>query len=357
MASTSGLSHSHADYTVACICPMDFELAPVQAILDDIHEPLPASRNQNAYTLGRIGEHKIVIAVGSKINNNTAAVVATQLQNDFPSIQFAFLVGIGGGVPGDADVRLGDVVVSQPTDTFGGVVQYDLGKRLEGGLLERTGSLREPPAVLSANVRKLQAQHRRLGHNLSQYLSEMLQKYPAMQDEYSFPATERDQLFVTTYQHQLGPNCGQCDVKQTVSRPDRSSNKPKIHYGTIGSANIVLKDATLRDELYKDMGILCVEMEAAGLMNDFPCLVIRGICDYADSHKNKKWQPYAAAMAAAYMKELLAIIPAQAAIQPSHVMQNRASMGAYRNYSGAIQNSGTNINGDVSAAGNITIGR
>ncbi|KAL3444390.1 hypothetical protein BJX65DRAFT_310973 [Aspergillus insuetus] len=46
-------------------------------------------------------------------------------------------------------------------------------------------------------------------------------------------------------------------------------------------------------------------MEAAGLMNTYPCLVIRGICDYADSHKNKAWQGYAAATAAAFAKELL----------------------------------------------------
>ena len=71
-------------------------------------------------------------------------------------------MGIGGGVPGDEgedDVRLGDVVVSQPTATFGGVVQYDLGKRLVDGGFERTGQLNKPPSVLSANVRKLQAQH------------------------------------------------------------------------------------------------------------------------------------------------------------------------------------------------------
>ena len=55
--------------------------------------------------------------------------------------------------------------------------------------------------------------------------------------------------------------------------------------------------------------MLCFEMEAAGLMNNFPCLVVRGICDYADSHKNKQWQPYAAATAAAYAKELLSVIP------------------------------------------------
>ncbi|CEO59881.1 Putative WD domain-containing protein [Penicillium brasilianum] len=50
-------------------------------------------------------------------------------------------------------------------------------------------------------------------------------------------------------------------------------------------------------------------MEAAGLLNNFPCSVIRGICDYADSHKNKEWQGYAAAVAAAYAKELPLVVP------------------------------------------------
>ena len=61
-----------------------------------------------------------------------------------------------------------------------------------------------------------------------------------------------------------------------------------------------------RDRISRELGgVLCFEMEAAGLMNTFPCLVIRGICDYSDSHKNKDWQAYAAATAAAYAKELL----------------------------------------------------
>jgi nucleoside phosphorylase len=54
---------------------------------------------------------------------------------------------------------------------------------------------------------------------------------------------------------------------------------------------------------------LCFEMEAAGLMLDFPCVVIRGVCDYADSHKNKEWQGYAALAAVAYTKELLGYVP------------------------------------------------
>src|SRR5690606_20569016 len=81
-----------------------------------------------------------------------------------------------------------------------------------------------------------------------------------------------------------------------------------IHYGLIASGNQVMKDAFIRDKLAKEKDILCFEMEAAGLMNHFPCLVIRGICDYSDSHKNKEWQGYAAMTAAAYAKDLLSLV-------------------------------------------------
>ena len=50
-------------------------------------------------------------------------------------------------------------------------------------------------------------------------------------------------------------------------------------------------------------------MEAAGLMDIFGCATIRGICDYADSHKNDGWHKYASASAAAVAKEVLEIVP------------------------------------------------
>ena len=94
-----------------------------------------------------------------------------------------------------------------------------------------------------------------------------------------------------------------------VSRPPRKSQEPVVHYGTIASGNKVMTDAVTRDQLAEEFEVRCFEMEAAGLMNDFPCLVIRGIADYADSHKNKLWRKYAAAAAASYAKELLNLIP------------------------------------------------
>jgi len=304
---------SHRDYTVACICPMGVELAPVKAMLDQPHPSLPTQRDQNNYTLGEMGGHNIVIAVLPEIGTNSAATVAIQLLNDFPSIRFGLLVGIGGGVPDEEedgnDIRLGDVAVSKPTASFGGVVQYDLGKYSTGGGFEQTGVLAKPPLLLRASVETLAADHRIKGSRVPQYLSDMLQQFPAMEEEYSHPGAQSDQLFQSDYPHPGGPNCHNCDKQRIVERDNRRNKNPKFHYGTIGSANTVVKDAGLREELRRALKIICVEMEAAGLMDSFPCLVIRGICDYADSHKNKKWQPYAAATAAAYMKELLSVIP------------------------------------------------
>jgi nucleoside phosphorylase len=77
----------------------------------------------------------------------------------------------------------------------------------------------------------------------------------------------------------------------------------------------LIKNALIRDALAAEKNVitdgitgkevLCFKMETAGLINHFPCLVIRGICDYSDSHKNKEWQGYAAIAAVAYTKDLL----------------------------------------------------
>lgn len=92
-----------------------------------------------------------------------------------------------------------------------------------------------------------------------------------------------------------------------VPRRERTKDEdnPAIHYGLIASANHLIKDAMIRDGLTADKDVLCFKTEAAGLMDRFPCVVIRGICDYSDSHANKEWQGYAAMVAAAYAKDLL----------------------------------------------------
>jgi nucleoside phosphorylase len=132
-----------------------------------------------------------------------------------------------------------------------------------------------------------------------------------MKSAYSYQGREHDQLFRVGYTH-VGDDsvCESCDVGQLMERKTvRDNNDPVVHYGVIASGNQVVKDGIKRDQWRKELDVLCFEMEAAGLVDNFPCLVIRGICDYADSHKNNRWQKYAAAVAAAYAKELLLVIP------------------------------------------------
>jgi nucleoside phosphorylase len=77
-----------------------------------------------------------------------------------------------------------------------------------------------------------------------------------------------------------------------------------VHRGTIASRELVVKDAILRDQLAKEYRLLCFEIEAAGALADFPCIVVRSISDYCDLHKNDQWHGYAAAAVAAYARQL-----------------------------------------------------
>jgi nucleoside phosphorylase len=344
-------SLTHDDYTVACICPMGVEQAPVEAMLDEIHPMLPTSRDKNSYTLGRMGIHNVAVACMPGTGNNIAASVANQLLNDFRCIRFSLLIGIGGGVPNlerGVDIRLGDVVVSKPSGGFGGVVQFDMGKVLANGQFERTGTLQKPPGELLDAVERLE-----LDSEIPSYLRDMVERYPKMKrGNYTYQGSENDRLFRAGFVHPGGQDCQGCDPVEIVERECRPDSSPVVHYGTIGSSNAVIKDAALRDMLRDDLNIQCVEMEAAGLMTSFPCLVIRGICDYADSHKNKRWQPYAAATAAAYAKELLSLVPASNRASPAKAQSNPSTSQAYV----MIQtgNVGNLVNGSVS--GDIVAG-
>ena len=82
-----------------------------------------------------------------------------------------------------------------------------------------------------------------------------------------------------------------------------------VHRGTIASREQVIKDAIKGDKLAKEHGALCFAIEAAGILIDFACVVIRGISDYCDSHKNDVWHVYAAVVAAAYARGSLFHVP------------------------------------------------
>ncbi|XRM41237.1 hypothetical protein ABZX51_004517 [Aspergillus tubingensis] len=126
---------------------------------------------------------------------------------------------------------------------------------------------------------------------------------------FHFPGRELDRLYKPNHPHTEGLDCSGCGIEHLEKRLDRETDDPAVHYGLIASANAVMRSAVYRDHLRDTWGVCCFEMEAAGLMNYFPCLIIRGVADYSDDHKNDHWQRYAAAMAAAYAKDLLRVIP------------------------------------------------
>jgi nucleoside phosphorylase len=315
----------HEDYTIGWISALPEEMAAASGMLDVEHLDLHHQNDSNQYTLGKMGDHNIVLAClpNGVYGTTSAAVVAKEMQRTFPSIKIGLMVGIGGGVPKlpECDIRLGDVVVGKPTDAHGGVIQYDLGKATQAGGFRRVGLLNSPPTLLLNAVSKLRVKHLREDHALLKYVSEMIGKHPKMQDQYGYQGTQDDQLFKSSYAHGAGSTCADCDTNEVLHR-GLARQSPEIHYGLIASGNQVIKDAETRDLLRArvsdggDGEILCFEMEAAGLMNNFPCLVIRGICDYADSHKNKDWQHRAAATAAAYAKDLLSVMASGEVISP-----------------------------------------
>jgi len=204
-------------------------------------------------------------------------------------------------------VRLGDVVISSDKGN-GGVVLYDFGKKLADGSFKSMYSLGRPPRPLRTAISRLEAEHQTRENRIPQYISQMLKKYPFMRKKgFIYPGQSADQLFPSDYPHVSGRSCTKCDPAKRIDRyPDnRADGEPVIHYGIIATGSAVVKHAPTRDEIRQKYRAICLEMEAAGLMNNFPCVVIRGISDYADSHKNDQWQPYAAATAAACARELL----------------------------------------------------
>ncbi|KAF3407813.1 hypothetical protein DPV78_001659 [Talaromyces pinophilus] len=308
-------------YTIGWICAIITEYVAAKAFLDKEHESLDygSTNDNNIYTLGEMGKHNVAIAQLPKGEYGiaTAASTARDMARTFPNIRIGLIVGIGGGAPSTKhDIRLGDVVVSAPQNGKSGLFQYDFGKAIQNQEFQTTGFLDQPPGLLRAAMGDIEAEYEMKGHQLDEIVNSVLKGWPKLRKKYKRPDSSSDRLYQSHIVHppnderSCGAVCGD-DESKLIVRPDRSDEEdnPAVHYGLIASANQLMKDALIRDRLSAEKDVLCFEMEAAGLMNHFPSLVIRGICDYSDSHKNKEWQGYAAMAAAAYAKDLLSRIP------------------------------------------------
>ncbi|KAH7169338.1 hypothetical protein DER46DRAFT_698880 [Fusarium sp. MPI-SDFR-AT-0072] len=302
------------EYTIGWICALTKELIAAKAFLDVLHDPIDNAEvhDDNNYTLGSIGKHNVVIGVlpYGQYGLVNAATALKDMTRTFSNLRAVLMVGIGGGVPYEKDIRLGDIVVGSVGRNSSGVIQYDYGRAIQGEEFAVTGHLNQPPMAFLTAMSALHATYEMEGHSIDSNIDKALQKYKRLGKKYKRPGASTDRLYEANFVHEgsKGVCCSElCGDDDLVHRDERGEdeNNPAIHCGLIASGNQLMKDAYLRDKLAAKHGILCFEMEAAGLMNHFPCVVIRGICDYSDSHKNDEWQEYAAMVAAAYTKDLL----------------------------------------------------
>ncbi|UNI21117.1 hypothetical protein JDV02_007134 [Purpureocillium takamizusanense] len=306
------------NYSFGWLCALLLEFEASKKFLDEVHQGPAKSKldpyDENLYALGRIGQQNVVIAAPpADYGFGIACEMALNVRRSFPNITHGLLVGIGGGAPSrTADIRLGDLVVGCPSQRGG-----------DGGIISlrsnevtfAQGEVSPPPPALARIANRLESEHEALGHQLERSIGEVL-SHTTVLDAARFerPDASQDRLHEAHDVHppDESPGCSvTCgpDPEHLMERVDRGSSQTTlVHYGVIGSCNYVEKDAKARDMLSAARDILCFEMEAAGLVGVFPSLVIRGICDYSDSHKSKEWQGHAAMVAAAYAKQVVEIV-------------------------------------------------
>ncbi|KAK3381943.1 hypothetical protein B0H63DRAFT_561536 [Podospora didyma] len=374
----SGRSNNHDDgsgrpagrdeFEIAIICALPLESNAVSYLFDerfdDTDDATPYSYSKvdgdpNHYTTGRIGKHNVVLAVLPNMGKAAAASAAASLRASYRSVRIALVVGICGGVPGPHkngdEMFLGDVVISDS------LVQHDLGKQYPGGIFQRKDALQDSLGRPNKDIRALLKSfemdqnrdklERRTAHHLRDLQAAYAKRTKRKPAKYSYLGPDEDELFRAKYRHRhrLSPCCTRettcaralelsCDElgceeeglleraaldekRKVYDKDPTKAQEPAIYIGPVASGDTVMKSGEDRDRIAREDGILAFEMEGAGVWDELPCIVIKGICDYADSHKRKRWQDFAAATAASATKALLeALVPVDrtASLASSH---------------------------------------
>lgn len=345
------------DFEVAIICalrreynaviPLFSELWDQQSEDDEDNGFGRADGDANTYANGRMGNHNVVLVLLRKMGKRAAAGTAAQIATSYTRISLALLIGVCGGIPRykrdeteDIEIRLGDVIVSTK------VVEFDFGREYPDGIVPKSTEDDQPGKPNKNISNLLEALQTDIGlkalrQKTPEYLHTIQNSAPNWPEKYSFPGREADRLFKADYRHKhqgastcecarwenaRDPVCEasrkadctsmKCDETQLEPRELNSRQQfidkpedPVFHFGAIASGDRVEKSGIDRDRYGKDLGVIAFEMEGAGVWDELPCLVVKAVCDYADSHKSKKWQDYTAAVAAAAAKAILMLHP------------------------------------------------
>ncbi|CEL11460.1 hypothetical protein ASPCAL14562 [Aspergillus calidoustus] len=325
---------SRNDFAIAIICALPLEADAVETLFDEHYDQLgkyygKRQGDANAYINGRIGKHDVVLCYMPGMGKRSAAGVAANLRVSYVGIKLALVVGICGGAPSPPEYReifLGDVIISDS------VVEYDFGRQYPGGFLRKTGvkETGRPGLEIQTLLNGFRAEnnHRNLRNQTQHYLKALQQRGA----KWCRPQIS-DILFRASYVHKhcssaspascscfesdsvekicdkaLEKDCDElcCDSGQQIRQREVSeANQTSVYIGTVASADTVMKSGEHRDEIVRREKVIGFEMEGAGVWDHVPCIIIKGVCDYADSHKNKLWQAYAAAAGASAAKALL----------------------------------------------------
>lgn len=295
----------HYEFAIICALPREFDA--VEASLDEIYNdqtPVQNANDPNFYKTGRIGPFNIVLACLPEMGKESAASAASSLQISFPSISLTLVVGICGGVPFPApgtELILGDVVISHQ------VLKFDFGRQYPDWFEQRGGvqdTLDRSNRSLRSLISGLQIKSSRIEFQKmhTRYLQDVGEKGSIWQ----YPGVDQDRLFPSSSDLKDTSNAAE-SIDDLVQRHRLTGDnpKPRLHFGPIGSTDTVMKSAKHRDDLAQGSQLVGFEMEGSGVCNNLSCIIIKGVCDYADSHKTKVWQDYAAASAACATKSFL----------------------------------------------------
>lgn len=289
---------------IGIIAALPKEFAAMTAMLDEPEEKHVAG-DPNSYLIGKIptlqGEnaHLVVLTLLKDMGNNSASAATANMLRSFPGVEDVLMVGIAGGIPApesaEHHVRLGDVVVSHKQ----GIIQYD-NRKLETGKITIRSSSDRPSARMIDAIQRLEA-----GRVAQRFPWEEFIPRAASLEASERPSDSDDLLYDWSgLEKKLVPH---------PADPIRRNGQPKIHYGLIGAANVLLREPDLRDRLRREHDVKAIEMEGSGIADatwaaGHHYLVIRGISDYCDASKSDQWQQYAAIAAAAYARAVVAAV-------------------------------------------------
>ncbi|KAL4892520.1 hypothetical protein BDV59DRAFT_43185 [Aspergillus ambiguus] len=327
---------SRSDFTVAIICALPTEAEAVEELFDETYDTLSQyygkqAGDDNTYTTGRMGKHQVVLCYMPGMGKRNAASVVSSLKTSYTRIEIALAVGICGGVPfppGQTSIFLGDVIISDA------VIEYDFGRQHPGGFQRKNGvkeTLGQPNREVRSFLVGLRTKRTR--GEFRERVFGCMRSLQQSDHKWAYPGEELDVLCEPSHRHKHHPHEGwkmcscmrkdsaisvctealetDCDVlgcrgsRVSHDRPDMEDTRPAIHIGTIASADTVMRSGEHRDALAREEDVIGFDMEGAGIWDNISCLVIKGVSDYADSHKDKRWQAYAAAAGAAGARTFL----------------------------------------------------